>query len=40
MRSGSMHKAGDVILATIQFGDTFEVKKSQLWLCLRIWVML
>jgi mRNA interferase MazF len=27
MRSGKMHKAGDVVLAKIQFMDTFEIKK-------------
>ena len=26
MRLGSMHKLGEVVLATIQFADTFEVK--------------
>src|SRR3989338_5052664 len=26
MRHGSMHKLGEVVLATIQFTDTFEVK--------------
>ena len=27
MRHGKMHKAGNVILAKIQFTDTFEIKK-------------
>lgn len=27
MRFGTMHNAGDVVLATIQFTDTFETKK-------------
>lgn len=27
MRNGKMHNAGDVILAKIQFADTFEIKK-------------
>lgn len=27
MKSGKMHKSGDIILANIQFTDTFEIKK-------------